>query len=73
MSCCWFYYLLCAAITPAADKLPMGCACDAFKLLLSNIPVGVTESALLSMLNMFGPVVQLGLSQDSAGVSAAMC
>lgn len=47
----------------------MGCACDSYKLLLSNIPVSVTESALISSLSQFGHVVQMGLSPDPAGVS----
>lgn len=58
-----------AAIAPPVDKPPMGCTCDAFKLLLSNIPVSVTETALISALSQFGHVVQLGLTPDSAGVS----
>ena len=58
-----------AAIVPSVDKAPMGCACDAIKLMLSNIPVGISEATLLSTLNIFGPVVQLVLAQDSAGVS----
>lgn len=58
-----------AAVLPAVDKAPMGCAPDAFKLLLSNIPVSISESALISALSQFGHVVQLGLSQDPAGVS----
>lgn len=61
--------LLCTAILPPVDKPPMGCACDTLKLLLSNIPVGVTESALVGALSQFGPVVQLGLTPDPAGVS----
>lgn len=51
----------------------MGCACDACKLLLSNIPVSVTETALISALSQFGHVVQLGLTPDSAGVSRVPC
>jgi hypothetical protein len=58
-----------AAVLPAVDKAPMGCAPDAFKLLLSNIPVSISESALISALSQFGHVVQLGLAQDPAGVS----
>jgi hypothetical protein len=49
----------------------MGCACDAFKLLLSNIPVSVTETVLINALSQFGHVVQLGLTPDLAGVSVA--
>jgi hypothetical protein len=51
----------------------MGCACDTLKLLMSNIPASVSESLLISTLSQFGPVVQLGLTADAAGVSAPAC
>jgi hypothetical protein len=51
----------------------MGCACDAYKLLLSNIPASVSESTLLSALSQFGHVAQVGLSPDVAGVSLLSC
>jgi hypothetical protein len=47
----------------------MGCACDAYKLLLSSIPVSVSETSLLNALSQFGHVVQVGLLPDIAGVS----
>jgi hypothetical protein len=47
----------------------MGCACDSYKLLLSNIPASVNETALLNSLSQFGYVVQVCLSPDAAGVS----
>ncbi|KAF6258452.1 hypothetical protein COO60DRAFT_1701321 [Scenedesmus sp. NREL 46B-D3] len=56
---------------PPADKPPLGCAHDAYKLLLSNVPPSVTEADLAAVLRQYGHVVQLALALDNSGASAS--
>jgi hypothetical protein len=60
-----------AAPPPPADKPPLGCAHDAYKLLLSNVPLSVAEADLAAVLRQYGHVVQLVLSPDNSGVSCS--
>lgn len=60
-----------AAPPPPADKPPLGCAHDAYKLLLSNIPLSMTEADLAAVLRQYGHVVQLALAPDNSGVSSS--
>jgi hypothetical protein len=60
-----------AAPPPPADKPPLGCTHDAYKLLLSNVPLSVTEADLAAVLRQYGHVVQLVLSPDNSGVSCS--
>jgi RNA recognition motif-containing protein len=49
----------------------LGCAHDAYKLLLSNVPLSVTEADLGAVLRQYGHVVHLVLSPDNSGVSCS--
>uniref|UniRef100_A0A383VEA1 RRM domain-containing protein n=1 Tax=Tetradesmus obliquus TaxID=3088 RepID=A0A383VEA1_TETOB len=56
---------------PPADKPPLGCAHDAYKLLLSNIPLTVSEADLAAVLRQYGHVVQLAVAPDSSGIASS--
>jgi hypothetical protein len=64
---------LCAVASPLpAEKPPPGCAMDAYKLLIGNVPSSIGEAQLCSLLQQhFGPVVQLSISLDSASGAVA--
>eukprot|EP00775_Hariotina_reticulata_P011976 gene11976-12119_t len=56
---------------PAMEKPPLGCSCDAYKLLLANVPVSMSEEELAALLGQFGRVVQISLAAEATGVTSS--
>jgi hypothetical protein len=50
------------------QKPPLGCSCDAYKLLLSNVPTSTSEEELALLLGQFGRVAQISLAPEPTGV-----
>lgn len=56
---------------PPVDKPPLGCCHDAYKLVLSNIPLAVSEADVVAVLCQFGHVVQIGALAPETTLSAS--